>query len=220
MWATEPRAFAASGVTGVTDMLGRSLGSAGQLRLSDSPIYVTGEVQGFPKPSEQVIADSRREFAGVQGQNGWSYGYVRGEGAGFTPLTVFGSDDWRADWRGDLPFLALTAKEQHPSVQDGVPVGAVRRWQSDRAGTVRITGSFAVGTEGGDGIGVTVAVNGQRRLRTLLGGSGGTPMTERFDFVEKVEPGTTIDFAVDPGPAANIDHDAATVSVTISTVNS
>ena len=220
MWSLEPRTFAASGVTAVTDLLGRSLGSAIELRLSDAPIYVTGEMRGLPKPSEQVIADSRRGFAGVQGGNGWSYGYVRGEGAGFTPLAIYGSDDWRADWRSDLPFLALTAKEQHPSAQDGVPVGAVRRWQSDRAATVRVTGSFAVGKEDGDGVGVTVAVNGQQRLHTLIGGGGGTPMAEKFDFVEKVEPGTTIDFAVDPGPAANIDHDAAAVSVTISTVNS
>ena len=220
MWSLEPRTFAASGVTGATDLMGRSLGSAGELRLSDSPIYVTGEVHGFPKPSEQIIADSRRGFAGVQGANGWSYGYVRGDGAGFTPLAVFGSDDWRADWRGDLPFLALTAKEQHPSAQAGVPVGAVRRWQSDRAGTVRVTGSFAVAKQSGDGVGVSVAVNGQQRLHRLLGGNGGAPMAEKFDFVEKVEPGTTIDFAVDPGPAANIDHDAAAVSVTISTVNS
>ena len=220
MWSLEPRTLAMSGVTGATDLMGRALGSAGELRLSDSPIYVTGEVQGFPKPTEQIITDSRRGFAGVQGANGWSYGYARGDEAGFTPLAVFGADDWRADWRGDLPFLALTAKEQHPSAQGGVPIGAVRRWQSDRAGTVRVTGSFAVGKQSGDGVGVSVAVNGQRRLHRLLGGSGGAPMAEKFDFAENVEPGTTIDFAVDPGPAANIDHDAAAVSVTISTVDS
>ena len=67
------------------------------------------------------------------------------------------------------------------------------------------------------GMGVAIAVNGQARFRKLLGGEKGSPVAENFDLVEPVEPGTTIDFIVDPGPAANADHDATTVDVSIST---
>ena len=219
MWSLEPKTLTVSGVTGATDMLGRSLGTSGTLHLKESPVYVVGEVQGLPEPESTTIADSHRGFAGVQGQAGWSYGFVSGESSVFTPLGKYGADDWRAAWYAELPHLTVTAKEQHPSVRDGMPVGAVRRWQSDHNGVVRIAGLFRAGKQGGDGIGVAISVDGHRRFRKLLGGSPDAPVAEKFDFVEGVQRGTTIDFAVDPGPAANIDHDGAAVSVTISTLD-
>ena len=81
---------------------------------------------------------------------------------------------------------------------------------------MRVAGWFRAGKQGGDGIGVAVAVNGERRFRKILGGNQESPVSEKFEFAATVESGTTIDFAVDPGPAANIDHDNASVSVTIS----
>jgi hypothetical protein len=96
-------------------------------------------------------------------------------------------------------------------------VASVRRWQSDRAGTVHIAGSFRGGKYGGDGVGVSIAVDGQRRFRRILGVGEGRAVAEFFDFVETVRPGATVDFIVDPGPAASIDYDSTTVSATIST---
>jgi hypothetical protein len=218
MWSLQPRTVTASGVTGVTDMFGLALGSSGTLQLSESPIYVVGEVQGLPEPASVMIAESQRGFGGNQGENGWSYGFTTAASGAFTPLAKYGADDWSSAWHGDLPYLTVTAKEQHPSTYDGAPVSAVRRWQSDRSAMVRVAGSFLGGKQGGDGVGVAVAVDGQCRFRKLLGGGPGAPVVENFELIEKVQPGTTIDFTVDPGPAANIDHDGAAVSVTISTL--
>jgi hypothetical protein len=212
MWSLTPRVIEVSGVTSVTDMLGRALGSSGALELGASPLYVVGEIQGLPEATEMSIADSRMGFAGTQGRNGWSFGYVRA-GGGFTPLPVYDADDWRAAWRGDPPFLVVTAKEQHPSVLEGAPVGAVRRWESDRQGEVRVEASFQGGKRGGDGVGVAVVVDGQLRLRRVLGGAPDAPVSQKFEFVETIQPGTTLDFVVDPGPAANIDHDGVAVAV-------
>jgi hypothetical protein len=220
MWSTEPRRVAVTGVTGVTDMLGRSLGSSGELNLSESPIYVAGEIGNLPPRTTEEVADSRRGFGEVQGNNGWRYGRIGGDGEHFTPLPTFGADDWRATWTADLPHLSISAKEQHPSVQNGQPVSAVRRWESDRAGLVRVAGSFRGGKTGGDGVGVSVVVNGQRRSRTVLGGAPDRAVVETFNFVERVGPGTTIDLVVDPGPAANIDFDTTVVAMTITTTDS
>jgi hypothetical protein len=219
MWSLAPREVAVSGVTGVTDMLGRSLPFDGALLLGESPIFVTGALKGLPPATETMIADARLGFSGAQGQNGWSYGYFADGGDDFKPLPTFGVDDWHAAWRGDQPYLSISSTDQHPSYAGESPVASVRRWQSDRKRTVRITGNFRGGKYGGDGLGVAIAVNGQRRFRKLLGGGEGNPVAENFDLTESVQAGTTIDFIVDPGPAANIDYDSTAVSVTITTTS-
>jgi hypothetical protein len=218
MWSLQPRTVAVSGVSGIADIRGENVPFDGTLNLSESPIYVAGAVKGLPLSTETIIGDARAGFSDTQGRNGWSYGFIVDDGA-FTPLTTFGADDWHAAWRGEQPYLSITSTDQHPSYQGGIPVASVRRWQSDREGTVHIYGSFRGGKYGGDGLGVSVAVNGERRFRKLLGGGSGKPVAESFDFSESVRVGTTIDFIVDPGPAANIDYDntAVTASISIST---
>lgn len=220
MWSIEPRNVAVAGLTGVMDMLGQSLGSGGELQLSESPIFVEGDLRGLPVGTSAEVANSRRGFGSEQGGGGWTYGSLGGDSGTFQVLPRFGADNWQTSWSGDFPALSISAKEQHPSVQSGLPVGAVRRWQSDRAGVVRIAGRFRAGKQGGDGVGVSIAVNGQVRSRTLLGGTAENAIIESFDFTERVEAGTTIDFVVDPGPAASIDFDTTAVAVTISTTES
>ena len=65
-----------------------------------------------------------------------------------------------------------------------------------------------------------MAVNGEVRSRTLLGGAAENAIVKSFDFIERMAPGTTVDFVVDPGPAANIDFDTTVVAITISTTDS
>jgi hypothetical protein len=219
MWAIEPRSVAVTGVTGVTDLLGQSLGSDGELHLSESPVFVEGDVRGLPVRASTELADSRRGFGAAQGDGGWSYGYLNGDQGTFRALPRFAADDWQSSWLSELPALSISAKEQHPSVHNDAPVSAVRRWQSDRTGLVRISGRFRGGRQG-DGVGVSIAVNGEVRSRTLLGGAAGNAIVKSFDFSEHVEAGTTIDFVVDPGPAASIDFDTTAVAVTISTTES
>lgn len=214
VWSLSPTTIAAAGIISATDFLGHSIALTGQLRVDDGPIFVRGAPTGLPPAAATkiIVADSARDFSGAQGSKGWSYGTIGRDPALFTPLPDFTTSDWATSWGGAFPFVAVTATNQHPSSVEGAPVAAVRRWQSNGEDCVHITGSFLCSPKG-DGVGVSILVDGHPRFRKLLGGGGGT--THRFDLVETVHPGTTIDFAVDPGPAANIDYDATTVAVTI-----
>jgi hypothetical protein len=161
-----------------------------------------------------VLADSGRDFSANQGKNGWFYGALPITATTWTSLQNFSQTDWAESWTNEMPYLSLTASDQHPSAVDHTPVAAVRRWQSNLEGTVHVSGRFRCGTNG-DGVGVSVTVDGHLRFRKLIGGGNGHPIVDDFDLVENVHPGTTIDFAVDPGPATNIDYDATAVAVTI-----
>ena len=77
---------------------------------------------------------------------------------------------------------------------------------------VRIVGEFRC-TANGDGVGVAVLVNGQRVFRQSLG--GGNSVSAAFDLEQSIAPGTTIDFAVDPGPGTDISYDATQVTASI-----
>jgi hypothetical protein len=225
LWSLTPREIPAGSYTRAVNVAGATLDSTQPLRLGVSPLFVTGPLQGLPSapPSaDTLLADSARDFAATadeETEGAWTYGAIPlasvGEGENFTAATVRLVDDWKSGWTADLlPHLALTAAEQHPSVANGVPVAAVRRWRSEVDGTVRIAGRFRCGLQG-DGVGVSVAVDGAPRFRRLLGGGGGHAIAEAFDFTVPVRKGTTVDFVVDPGPGTNIDYDATAVAVTI-----
>ncbi len=217
LWALQPALIAASGSIAITDLAGRRVDAGAELNLSDSPLFVTGDFSGLPPAppqTETVLADSRRDFSSMQGANGWYYGSHRGPaGLGFSPLPSYAVTDWSAEWKGELPFISVSDRDQHPSVAGSVPVAAVRRWVSTRAGEVHVTGSFHCGTQG-DGVGVSVLVDGRPLFRELLGG-GRHPVERKFDFVQQVGPGTAIDFAVDPGPGNDISYDVTDFSATI-----
>jgi hypothetical protein len=217
LWSLKPLTVAASGTTKAVDIKGKAIEATSQLYLDDSPIFVTGPLKGLPSPTaakESILADSLRDFSSAQG-NPWSYGVFMGDSTTFIPLPNFVITDWVKAWGGQYPYVSLTAGDQHPSAVGATPVSAVRRWKSTWAGSVRIAGHFRCGTQG-DGVGVGIFVDGQRRFRKLLGGGNGNPVVESFDFVQAVHPGTILDFAVDPGPAVDINYDATTVYVTIS----
>jgi hypothetical protein len=216
VWSLTPTAIGTREVTCAVDCLGQVLPPADQLQITESPVFLRGKVADLPPAATQpvVIADATRDFSPTQGRSGWSYGALpRGE-VTLRLLPDFSSSDWNAGWSGLYPFLSVTAGDQHPSCEGQTPVSAVRRWQSPAEGPVRVSGSFRCGTSG-DGVGVSISVDGQPRWRKLLGGDRNNAITEKFDFVENVHPGTVIDFAVDPGPAASIDFDATAVTVAI-----
>jgi hypothetical protein len=217
LWSLKPVTVAASGATKMVDINGKPIEATSQLYLDDSPVFVAGPLKGLPvapAAKEIVLADSLHDFSSAQGSP-WSYGVFMGGSTAFMPLPNFVITDWVKTWTGQYPYISLTASDQHPSAVGETPVSAVRRWKSNYAGSVRIAGHFRCGTQG-DGVGVSVLVDSQRRFRKLLGGGNGNPVVESFDFIQTVRPGTIIDFAVDPGPSVNIDYDATTVYVTIS----
>jgi hypothetical protein len=217
LWSLKPVAIEAGGATKAVDIKGKPLEVTSQLYLDDSPIFVTGPLKGLPSPTatkEIVLTDSLRDFSSEQG-NEWSYGVFMGDSTTFIRLPSYVITDWVKTWTGQYPYISLTASDQHPSAIGKSPVSAVRRWKSSYAGPVRIAGHFRCGTQG-DGVGVSIFADGQRRFRKLLGGGKGNPVVESFDFVQTVRPGTTVDFTVDPGPGVDINYDATAVYVNIS----
>ncbi len=216
LWSLKPVTVAASGATKIVDLNGKPIEATSQLYLDDSPIFVTGPLKGLPAPpaaKEVVLADSLRDFSSAQGSP-WSYGIFMGNSTTFIPLPNYVITDWVKTWAGQYPYISLTASDQHPSAVGLTQVSAVRRWKSSYTGPVRIAGHFRCGTQG-DGVGVSILVDGRRRFRKLLGGGNGNPVVESFDFVQTVRPGTIIDFAVDPGPGVDYNYDATTVYATI-----
>lgn len=215
LWSLSPLSLPAAGATRAVDLTGNMRLAPAELALTDTPVFVAGPLTGLPPPPLDLattLASSSSDFSGQQGGGNWWYGSsINGS---FDELPHYSVSDWNAAWGGGFAYLSITANDQHPSVAgDGQPVAAVRRWRSDRAGTVRIKGKFQCSTNG-DGVGVSIRVNGQPLFRKLLG--GGQSVQDTFDFEQGVAQGTTIDFAVDPGPAGNIDFDATQVAVEIS----
>ena len=213
LWSLTPRQLPRAGAATAVTIEGKPMALGGSFNLSDSPLFVTGPFRGLPPapPQATVIADAQRDF-GASPNNGWSYGVFAGDNTPFAPLPTYALTDWKAEWTGVFSYISITAADQHPSSVNNLPVAAVRRWRSNYKGRVRVTGSFRCGTDG-DGVGVGFAVDGARRFRTLLG--GGAAVVRTFDLVETVQPGTTFDFVVDPGPAVNINFDATAVTIVI-----
>lgn len=215
VWSLAPVRVNAAGVTAAVNWRGHSVTPDATLAVDDGPLFLTGSIGGLPPPPAPAatLARSFDDFSPVQGELGWSYGaFLRGS-TDFTPLSAFVTTDWKKAWVGGYPALTITAGEQHPSVTGDTPIPAVRRWRSGHAGLARVTGSFRCGTSG-DGVGVSITVDGQARLRAELGG-GGRPIVQTFDFVTPLQVGTTLEFIVDPGAAAKIDYDATALAVTI-----
>jgi hypothetical protein len=66
------------------------------------------------------------------------------------------------------------------------------------------------------GLGVTILLNGNSVLaRQLIGAAN--PRSRYFDLYENISAGSIIDFAVDVGPASNMNFDATNFSVQILT---
>ena len=216
LWSLTPRRLTVSGVDKALDMLGNVVASAGTLDVNESPLIVFGPLRGLPTSTETLLTDSQLAFGGTQGGDGWYYGVSSARDGPFSPTPTFTSDDWHYAWVNGYPYLAITAIDQHPSVIDGKPVAAIRRWQSSVDGEIHVTGSFR-SQPAGDGVGVRVLVDGQPRIDEQIG--GGSPIFTTFDFTETVKRGTVIDFATDPGPATDINSDATVVNVVITKPN-
>jgi len=196
-------------------MLGGEPASGTALTIGGEPEFVEGPLSGFPAPdpdSPRIIADSTRDFSGAQGRLGWTYGVFVGDSTAFVPLKDFRATDWKREWFARYPYLSLTDSEQHPSESGAMPVAAVRRWTFNGGGRVRISAWFHCGPKG-DGVDVRVLLNGREAFAQVIGGMH--PAAARFDSVEELAPGDTIDFAVFPGVRGNADFDATEISATV-----
>ncbi|HEX3728250.1 MAG TPA: hypothetical protein VHV47_00465, partial [Opitutaceae bacterium] len=185
------------------------LGGSGSSTSATSP-----SAPAAPPPSNPsngaALANAATGFSSTQGLNGWSYGYFDGASTSFQLLTSFDG----TEWVGNFPWIHVSAGDQHPSLDGLNQVSAVRRWTSSYEGTVHIVGQFQIDRQG-DGTGVRVLVNGQTVVGRALIGVSGPSEVQSFDFTWQVHNGSTIDFAVDPGPGRDLNYDATNVQATI-----
>ncbi len=87
------------------------------------------------------------------------------------------------------------------------------RWTSGVGGLVNVEGSWTHYWNNGDGMDVAVFADGVQKFSTLL-----TNGTTAFDFDVLVAPGSTVDFVVGPGAAADGSWDRAYFQTNITVV--
>ena len=184
----------------VTNVVGRGVlrmpaSGTVSLGLSRDVQYIVGPVKGVTEVNATVIADSMSGMTNVQGGNGWFYGY--GDASNFTQMEwkIWGTDNYR--WIGGDKYPFGDGGGLHPTGGDW----AIRRWVSDRSGTVILSGKFSRGG-GGDGTLLRILVNGAQIFATQI-----DPDEEGTYTVEgvQIQPGTVIDFAVDAIGDSNFD---------------
>ena len=188
---------------------------------ASAPAALATEVGPLPTPPHdtgKVLADSVLDYSKDQGVNNWTYGCMADGASGqFTPMN-YTETPWGYVWQADsYRFLELTPQGGHPGAADGKPVWAVRRWTSPVDGTIRITANLTAGDSKGDGIGGVVLVDGRVVWDRLSGGANKLSPAQ-CDVVATVKKGSHVDFAITPGPAANIDYDACSFTAQIDAV--
>ena len=182
-----------------------------------------------PAPgSITLLADSVADFGGVQGINNWYYGYwnkkadadgiyqasefipfPRGTGNVLSSTNYFSNNRW--DWpAGDPPFTEISNTSMHPSADNGVESlpthWVIRRYVAETNGPLRLSGILAVNSTNatcGDGVVAHIIVDGVDVWQRAAFGT-----SESYSIVVNANVGSTIDFAVEAGPANNDACDA------------
>jgi hypothetical protein len=218
-WSTQPTEidFVGAAPTRV-DLMGEERRVEGtRVALDETPFYLVGKLRDVVEipPKERVLADSIEDYSKEQGRRNWSYGYSTPE-LRFKEMNL-GSNDYGVFWRGPADSLMLAVGQGHPSAIDGRSAWAVQRWTSPVASKVRLAGAFSRGKEG-DGSGGKILVDGVQVYETWVGGK--KPPRETFDVTLDVKKGSTIDFAITPGPGLDLNYDATNFEARISEVGS
>lgn len=205
-WSSEGTAalrIATTGPVQITDMFGNAQSlsprnGAVSVRIDDTPIFFSGPVLAVDdQRADQVIASVFDDFATTQGSKGWYYGYESAPGAAFSPSAVW-SEPGEVMWRGPAGNL-IDRWTASVAARTG-SYGAVRRWVSDRAGSVVITGSFEA-----------ISVSRRAKVAVRVGGKDvwtsqiQAKTSPRADFAlqSTVGVGTPVDFVVE-SPASGV----------------
>lgn len=214
------------------DLMGRSrrleaTDGTARLTVGPDPVYILGAVDRITDHwPDRLVADSLRDYGDRQGGSGWFYGHYDGDGDGEgTVAAPYADGDfermervvdrWSHKW-GDRRFgwLSLGARSAHPSKTSDGPVWSVRRWVSDRSGTLRIRVRATASSGKGDGTSLVMLVDGETLSETGLGGrTNRTRIDDQIEIV--VKEGTTVDFALSPGPEGDMHYDATSFEAQI-----
>lgn len=199
----------------ITDIMGRTatkepVSGSVELNLGSDLQYVVGPVSAVGELDNKVIADSVSGYSKNAGENGWYYGYAELDaGEKYNPSTlqpmrwgIWGTDNYRWLGSGDYPFAS--GSNMHPS-----SAWAIRRWVSNIAGAVSLSGLLSRG-EGGDGVEVHIFVDGKQVYRLNL-----SPAQSLKYSVPNimVKVGSKIDFTVNQRSESSFD--ATTFTSTI-----
>jgi hypothetical protein len=183
-----------------------------------------------PPVAPQPLADSIRDYAGVQGQGGWSYGHynrtadANGLYDAALDFRAFPADGgaWGATnfWNGtawdfspgDPPWTQVTLEGGHPSGRNnGAWHWAIRRYTSPVAGTVRISGFTGKDSGAGDGSACHIFVDG----REVFVRRFDVPRLRNYSVSVDLAVGSQVDFAIDPGFDGNDSADQTTFTARI-----
>lgn len=194
--------------------------------------------RGAPAHAPRTLADSVAQFSGEQGAHGWRYGYWDREhdvdgaydpDADFELLPHFGVDpvnrlSGREEFHtGELWFLddgrvftSLWATGGHAN---GAVLGppyapdeqwAVRRWTSDHAGPVTVSGHAGKTMPWGElwsgEVAVRVVVDGETLHTASVGAE-----REPFRFDTELREGSHVDLLLGPAPSVGVADFAMTV---------
>ncbi len=198
LWSRFPATVAlpGSGTLSAVDIVGAPLTlNRAALELGPEPIYISGNVTGITELINPVVADSTSGVAKTQGANGWSYGYTDlGSGDPYTPAN-FRPMQWQI-WRSDDYRWVAPGRDSPFAEYNGMhPAGgtwAIRRWESNFSGVVTLTGHIGL-SEGGDGVGIRIFVDGYEVYSRLLNPD---ESTEYSVPNIQVTVGSKVDFAV------------------------
>tara|TARA_A100000171_G_C2092098_1_gene125084 strand:- start:79 stop:849 length:771 start_codon:yes stop_codon:yes gene_type:complete len=171
-----------------------------------------------------LLADSKADFSGVQGVNGWFYGYYNisaGDSpsvpGSFREMEEF-STDFVNQWSqaGADDWAGITETSIHPHLpgagqSDPNEYWSCRRWVSTVTGTVNLSGLVDEGDLGGDSTDVYLYVDGVQAATWAMS-SIENSMIE-YDIDVEVSVGSTVDFFV--APRLNIFFDGTIVTASI-----
>lgn len=173
-----------------------------------------------------VVADSIADFAGVQGEHSWYYGYFSGSftPAAFAQFPTFSSQShswiessatssyWTSLWStGGHPNGATTSSGRTPVEQ-----WAVRRWVSPFSGAFQIDGmlaKLAPGGLGGNGVAGHIFVDGVEIMSQAIGGTDTAGFA--YHLPVSLHVGSIVDFALDPRNSNDL-YDSSRFSAVVS----
>jgi hypothetical protein len=199
----------------VTNMMGGSsiitpVSGEVSIQLSRDVQYIWGPVTSVTEVGSNLLADSVSGYSKVAGENGWFYGYAAvGSAADYDPSqfkqmkwAIWGDNNYRWLVQGGYPFAS--GSNMHPSRS-----WVIRRWVSNIAGPVSLSGVLSRGS-GGDGVNIRIFVDGNEVYNQHL--SPNQSMNYNVPDVA-VEVGSKIDFTVHQAGESSFDATGFTSTI-------
>jgi hypothetical protein len=195
-----------------------------------------GGASGPPDPPSLLLADSVADFALVQGERNWFYGFDTGTLDDFellpridtiTAFVPVSGDTWECWTTTARHWTQIFQLGAHPNGTDtSIPSEmvlerAVRRWVSTYEGTIRIVGEIAkidVEPDGSNGVEAFILVDKVEVYSVVIDGEDAAGVSYETPPATVVV-GSTVDFVLDP-LESNDHHDLTRFTAVIERIPS